>query len=108
LVQVETRESLERLDDIAAVDGVDGVFIGPSDLSASFGHIGEPGHLEVQAAIEEAAKRIRAAGKAPGVLTTNEEEARRYLDWGFLFVAVGVDTALLGRNADALAKRFRG
>jgi 2-keto-3-deoxy-L-rhamnonate aldolase RhmA len=108
LVQVETRESLERLDQIAAVEGVDGVFIGPSDLSASFGRIGEFGHPEVQAAIEDAAKRIRKAGKAPGILTTNEEEARRYLDWGFLFVAVGVDTGLLARNADALAKRFKG
>jgi 2-keto-3-deoxy-L-rhamnonate aldolase RhmA len=108
LVQVETRESLDRLDDIAAVEGVDGVFIGPSDLSASFGHIGEFGHPEVQAAIEDAAKRIRKAGKAPGILTGNEEEARRYLDWGFLFVAVGVDTGLLARHADALAKRFKG
>ena len=108
LVQVETRDSLSKLDAIAAVEGVDGVFIGPSDLSASFGHIGRPGHPEVQQAIEDAARRIRKAGKAPGILTTSEEEARRYLDWGYLFVAVGVDTNLLARTADALAKRFKG
>jgi 2,4-dihydroxyhept-2-ene-1,7-dioic acid aldolase len=107
LVQVETRASLAKLETIASVDGVDGVFIGPSDLSASFGHIGQPGHPEVQQAIQDAARRIRQAGKAPGILTANEEEARRYLDWGYLFVAVGVDTNLLARGADALAKRFK-
>jgi 4-hydroxy-2-oxoheptanedioate aldolase len=109
LVQVETRESLENnLEEIASVSGVDGVFIGPSDLSASFGLIGQPGHPAVQEAIKNAAARIRACGKAPGILTTNEEEARRYIEWGYLFVAVGVDTGLLVRSADALAKRFKG
>jgi 4-hydroxy-2-oxoheptanedioate aldolase len=107
LVQVETRASLERLEEIAEVAGVDGVFIGPSDLSASFGLIGQPGHPDVQEAIKNAAARIRKVGKAPGILTTNEEEARRYIEWGFLFVAVGVDTGLLVRSADALAKRFK-
>jgi 4-hydroxy-2-oxoheptanedioate aldolase len=108
LVQVETRLALENLEEIASVDGVDGVFIGPSDLSASFGLIGQPGHPEVQKAIRDAAARIRKIGKAPGILTTSEEEARRYIEWGFLFVAVGVDTSLLVRAADALAKRFKG
>jgi 4-hydroxy-2-oxoheptanedioate aldolase len=108
LVQVETRPALENLEEIASVAGVDGVFIGPSDLSASFGLIGQPGHPEVQKAIQDAARRIRGVGKAPGILTTNEEEARRYIEWGFLFVAVGVDTNLLVRHADALAKRFKG
>jgi 4-hydroxy-2-oxoheptanedioate aldolase len=109
LVQVETRASLEQnLEEIASVSGVDGVFIGPSDLSASFGLIGQPGHPAVQEAIKNAAATIRNCGKAPGILTTNEEEARRYIEWGYLFVAVGVDTGLLVRSADALAKRFKG
>jgi 4-hydroxy-2-oxoheptanedioate aldolase len=107
LVQVETREALDRLDEIAAVRGVDGVFIGPSDLSASFGHIGNPAHREVQGAIEDAGRRIRAAGKGAGILTGNEEEARRYIGWGYNFVAVGTDLVLLARAADSLAQRFK-
>ncbi|WP_413770314.1 aldolase/citrate lyase family protein, partial [Vibrio vulnificus] len=64
LVQIENREGLVNLDAIAAVEGVDGVFIGPADLSASMGHRGNPGHPEVQAAIEDAIVRIQKAGKA--------------------------------------------
>ena len=107
LVQVETRAALDQLDEIAAVDGVDGVFIGPSDLSASFGHIGNPQHAEVQAALQQSAKRLQAAGKPAGILTLNEEEARRYIAWGYTFVAVGSDIGLLGRGADALARTFK-
>lgn len=107
LVQVETRAALEQLEAIAAVEGVDGVFIGPSDLSASFGHIGNPQHPDVQKALEDGVRRIRAVGKAAGILTLNEEEARRYIGWGYTFVAVGSDVGLLTRGADALAKRFK-
>lgn len=107
IVQVETGEALKELDRIAAVDGVDGVFIGPSDLSASMGHIGQPGHPEVQAAIKDAIERLKAAGTPGGVLTANEDEAQRYIDWGFTFVAVGIDTLILARGADALAKAFK-
>jgi 4-hydroxy-2-oxoheptanedioate aldolase len=107
LVQVETRTALDQLEAIAAVAGVDGVFIGPSDLAASLGHIGNPQHPEVQAALEDAARRLKAVGKPAGILTVSEEEARRYIDWGYLFVAVGVDVALLSRGADGLAKRFK-
>lgn len=102
LVQVETGEALARIDSIAATDGVDGVFIGPSDLSASLGHIGNPGHPEVQDAIKEAALKIRAAGKAPGILATNAADARKYLDWGFLFVACSLDLILLVNAVDRL------
>lgn len=107
LVQVETRSALGQLEAIAKVEGVDGVFIGPSDLAASLGHIGNPAHAEVQAALEDAVKRLEAVGKPAGILTLSEEEARRYIGWGYTFVAVGSDIGLLGRGADALAKRFK-
>lgn len=102
LVQVETGEAMTRLGDIAAVEGVDGVFIGPSDLSASMGHLANPAHPDVQAAIRQAAVTIADAGKAPGILATTAADARRYLDWGYLFVAVGVDAGLLVRACDGL------
>ena len=107
LVQVETRAALSELDAIAKVEGVDGVFIGPSDLAASLGHLGNPQAGEVQKAIQQAVTRLKALGKPAGILTANEEEARRYIEWGFLFVAVGADVGLLVRNADALAKKFK-
>lgn len=108
LVQVESLKGLENLDAIAAVEGVDGVFIGPADLSAAMGHRGNPGHPEVQAAIEGAIARIRAAGKAAGILSADEKLARRYLELGCAFVAVGVDTSLLMRSLKALAANFKG
>jgi 4-hydroxy-2-oxoheptanedioate aldolase len=106
LVQVETRAAMADLEAIAAVEGVDGVFIGPSDLSASFGHIGNPAHPEVQKALEECVRRLKAVGKPAGILTGNDEEIRRYIGWGYTFVAVGSDVGLL-RGADALAKKYR-
>jgi len=107
LVQVETREALKQIEAIASVEGIDGVFIGPNDLSASFGHIGNWGHQEVQDAIQDAAVRIKKTGKAAGILTPNEEEAKKFITWGYTFVAVGADIGLLSKNADALAKRFK-
>ncbi len=107
LVQVETRAGLDHLDAIAAVDGVDGVFIGPSDLSAALGYLGKPGHPEVQQVIEDAIRRIRAAGRAAGILTTDETQARRYLSLGCTFVAVGLDGNLLMRSTQDLARKFR-
>ncbi|WP_372012615.1 HpcH/HpaI aldolase/citrate lyase family protein [Tistrella mobilis] len=108
LVQVETGEALGRLEEIAAVDGVDGVFIGPSDLAASMGHLGKPGHPEVQAALKDAAARIAATGKAPGILATNAADARRYVDWGYRFVAAGVDIGVLMAGAKAMLAEVRG
>ena len=105
LVQVETRKSLDNLDAICAVDGVDGVFIGPNDLAAGMGHRGNTGHTEVQAAITDAIQRIRATGKAPGILV-GEADGQRMLDLGALFVAVGADTGVLRMGADALAQKF--
>ena len=106
LAQVETGPALAELEAIAETDGVDGVFIGPSDLAASLGHIGAPGHAEVQSAIKDAIDRLKAVGKPAGILTANPDEARRYIDWGFTFVAVGIDVVILRTGADALAKAF--
>ena len=108
LLQVETREALANLDAIAATDGVDGVFIGPADLSASMGHPGNATHPEVQAAIEDAIARILRAGKAPGILMRDEALVRRYLSLGALFVAVDTDTGLLTRGTSALAQQYKG
>jgi 4-hydroxy-2-oxoheptanedioate aldolase len=108
LVQVETRSALDQIEAIASVDGIDGVFIGPNDLAASFGHIGNWAHPEVQAALEDAVRRLKKIGKPAGILTPNEEEAKRFIQWGYTFVAVGADLGLLARGADALAKRFKG
>ena len=108
LVQIENLDGLANLDAIAAVEGVDGVFIGPADLSAAMGHRGNPGHPEVQAAIEDAITRIRRAGKAVGILSADEALARRYLELGCSFVAVGVDTSLLMKALQGLAGRFKG
>lgn len=107
LVQAESALALTHLDAIAATPGVDGVFIGPADLSASLGHVGNPGHPEVQAAIEDAIARIIRAGKAPGILTSDEAQARHYLSLGALFVAVGLDTQILMRQTTALAAKFK-
>ena len=106
LVQVESVEALAQIDAIAAVEGVDGVFIGPADLSASMGHLGSTAHPEVRAAIDGAIGRILAAGKAPGVLTVDEALARHYIGIGARFVAVGVDATLLARATRALAAAF--
>lgn len=106
-VQVETGEALERIEEIAAVPGVDGVFIGPADLAASLGHLGDIGAAPVQAAIRDAAARLGAVGKAAGILTPVEAEARRYLDWGYSFVAVGLDHLMLRLAADAAAAAYR-
>jgi 4-hydroxy-2-oxoheptanedioate aldolase len=107
LVQVETRQALANIEKIAAVPGIDGLFIGPGDLAADCGHAGELEHPGVLAMIEDAIKRIRAAGKPPGILTGNEALARRYLELGCVFTAVGSDTGLLARSAEALAGRFK-
>jgi 4-hydroxy-2-oxoheptanedioate aldolase len=108
LVQVETQTALDNLEKIAAVDGVDGVFIGPADLHASLGYPGETNNPKVMPVIDDAVRRIRKAGKAPGILTTVEADARRWLDCGGQFVAVGVDTGVLARGTEALAAKFKG
>ncbi|MDR9437992.1 MAG: 4-hydroxy-2-oxoheptanedioate aldolase [Halomonas sp.] len=106
ILQLESPEALENLEAIAAVEGVDGLFIGPADLSAAMGHRGDPGHPEVVAAIKEAIERIRAAGKAAGIVTFDEGEARDYLAAGCTFVGLGADVTLLAEALRGLAARF--
>jgi 4-hydroxy-2-oxoheptanedioate aldolase len=108
LVQVETREGVRNLDEIAAVEGVDGVFVGPSDLSAAFGHVGDPWHPEMQEIIADAFRRIQAAGKAVGILTLDETLARKHVEMGATFIAVGTDSNLMVKATSALCAKFKG
>ncbi|HET7364080.1 MAG TPA: HpcH/HpaI aldolase/citrate lyase family protein [Burkholderiales bacterium] len=107
LVQVETQSALDSIEAICATEGVDGVFIGPADLHASLGHPGDIANPKVKPLIDEAVRRIRKAGKAPGILTPSEDDARHWLECGALFVAVGADVGILARGAEALARKFK-
>ena len=106
LVQAETRTALDNLEAICAVDGVDGVFIGPADLAASLGHRGDPGHPDVLATIDDAIRRIVASGKAAGILNTDQSLARHYLSLGCTFVAVGLDVGVLATGVRKLRADF--
>ena len=103
IVQIETRSACAQIEAIAAVEGIDGIFIGPSDLAADLGHLANPRHPEVQAAIADACARIRAAGKGAGMLTGDPDEACRYLAAGFTFVAMGSDAGVLASATAKLA-----
>jgi 4-hydroxy-2-oxoheptanedioate aldolase len=107
LVQIETKQGLDNLEAIARTDGVHGVFIGPSDLAAGLGHLGDPGHAEVQSAIRDAIARIRACGKPAGILATDDATTKRYMEWGTTFTAVGLDVMVLARELEKLAAKFR-
>ena len=107
LVQVETEEALKNIESICAVDGVDGVFIGPADLHASMGYPGETSNPKILPLIEDAMRRIAKAGKAPGYLSPVEADARRMLAAGTLFCAVGADVGLLARSAEALCAKYK-
>jgi 4-hydroxy-2-oxoheptanedioate aldolase len=106
-VQLETRRALENLEAIAAVDGVDGLFVGPSDLAADLGHLGDSAHPEVRETIDRTIERVVRTGKAAGILAPVEADARRWLDLGATFVAVGSDVGILARQSEALAAKFR-
>jgi 4-hydroxy-2-oxoheptanedioate aldolase len=107
IAQIETERGIENAAAIAAVEGIDGVFIGPADLSAALGHRGRPDHPQVQAVMERTVAQILAAGKAAGTLLSDEKLARKYIALGCSFVAVGVDTSLLATATQALAGRYR-
>lgn len=106
VVQIETLAGLSNIQEIVKVDGVDAVFIGPSDLSAAMGFVGNPGHPEVIAAIEKAFKVIHAAGKQAGVLAVTKELANKYVEAGARFIGVGVDAALLANATRQLAAQY--
>jgi 2-dehydro-3-deoxyglucarate aldolase len=106
LVQIESRAGMDAAGEIAAVDGVDGVFVGPSDLAAALGHLGNPGEASVQAAIAQVFDAAKAAGKPTGILTPVEADARRYLAMGATFVAVGSDLGVFRNATQQLRDRF--
>ena len=106
LVQIESRAGLEAIDAIAAVDGVDGIFVGPQDLAAAMGHLANPAHPEVQAAMKHIIERARAGGKPAGTLAPVEADARRFMEWGATFVAVGSDLGLFRGATQALRDKF--
>lgn len=106
MVQIESRKGLEAIDEICAVEGVDGIFIGPSDLSAGLGYLGQPLHPEVQAAMQTIIASARAAGKPIGILAPVEADARRYLEMGISFVAVGSDLGVFRAATQALRDKF--
>ena len=102
IVQIESRAGLEALDEIAAVEGIDALFIGPADLAASLGHLGQPGHPVVQAAIADALRRIAVAGKPAGIFALSPEDAAARIAQGIGFVSLGTDIGLLARGAKIL------
>jgi 4-hydroxy-2-oxoheptanedioate aldolase len=105
-VQVETAAGVEAAAEIAAVDGVDGVFLGPSDLAASMGLLGQQTHPQVVDAVLQAFRAVRTTGKPVGVNAFDPTAARAYLDSGASFILVGADVALLARGSEALARTF--
>jgi 4-hydroxy-2-oxoheptanedioate aldolase len=107
LVQIETKLGLDNLEAIAAVEGVDGVFIGPGDLSAGLGYLGDQGNPAFRPMVEDAMRRIKATSKAPGILTGDEALAWRCIELGCLFTAVGADSGILARGSEQLAAKFK-
>lgn len=105
-VQVETAEAVEAAGEIAAVDGVDAVFVGPSDLAASMGLLGQQSHPDVVAAVLRTFEAVHAAGRPVGVNAFDPEVAQNYLDAGADFVLVAADVSILARGAEALADRW--
>jgi 2-dehydro-3-deoxyglucarate aldolase len=106
VVQIESRTAVDAIDEILAVEGVDGVFVGPSDLAASYGHLGNSNHPDVQQAIAHVFERTRAAGKSSGILATVQADAERYMAMGCTIVAVCADLGLLRNAAQAVQKHF--
>lgn len=107
LLQVESKTGLDNLDEILAIDDIDGIFIGPADLAASLGHIGESDHPQVQDEITKAIKKIIAAGKAAGILTTEPALAKAYQQQGATFIAVGVDVLIFSNAMSKLAQHYK-
>jgi len=107
ILQIETRAAIAQIEKMAAIDGVDGLFIGPQDLAADLGPLGNPSHPDVQAATADAIARIKRTGKVPGLLNFNETDAKKWIEQGAQFVAVTSDQFLLARETAAVAARFK-
>ena len=102
IVQIESGAALEAIDDIAATDGVDALFVGPADLAASLGHLGNPTHPQVQEAIAHAKARIDAAGKPAGIFALSPDDAKQRMVERFRFISIGTDIGLLLKGAQGL------
>jgi 4-hydroxy-2-oxoheptanedioate aldolase len=107
LIQCETKEAIKNIPEIAKVDGIDGIFIGPSDLSGSIGKIGQFEDQEVQDLIHEGLALATQAGKPAGILTGKKDYAKKYVEAGYTFVAINSDTNLFARSAESLLKEFK-
>jgi len=107
LVQIESQQGVDNVDAIAATNGVDGIFVGPSDLAAALGHLGNANHPDVQRAIQYIFERAKAHGKPAGILAPVEADARRYLEWGATFVAVGSDLGVFRSATQKLCDAFK-
>lgn len=108
IIQIESLKGLENLDEILAVERIDAVFIGPADLAATMGYLGNPGHPEVFSAIEGAVSKIKAAGKIPGSLAVNKDVAKTYESLGVQFIALGIDTLSLANGAKKILNDYKG
>ena len=106
-VQIETKEAIANLKTIAATPGVDAIFVGPGDLAASFGHLGDIRHTDVQSAIRSIGAKALAAGAPAGIVAGNAEDAERYLDWGFNFMTVASDIALFRGAVEQASNSIR-
>jgi 4-hydroxy-2-oxoheptanedioate aldolase len=107
VVQIETRAAVDRVREIAAVDGIDAVFVGPSDLAADLGHLGNPGHPEVQSAIDEVLGSARAAGKPAGIFAFGPDDARKRFEAGFRFASIGADLSAMIKACEAMLAAAR-
>jgi 2-dehydro-3-deoxyglucarate aldolase len=105
-IQIESRTGVANVEAILAVPGVDAVFIGPGDLAAGYGHIGNPGHEEVQAAMQQVFASAKAAGVPVGILAPVEADARRYIEMGATLVAVGSDLGLFRAATQTLRDKY--
>lgn len=107
IVQIETLSALDKLDEIAAVPGIDSIFIGPSDLSASMGHLGDIADGAVQERLAYAAKACRRAGKPSGIIGPTPEMVTRFIDYGYSWIAIGSDMGFMVGRAQEYLGRFR-
>ena len=107
LAQIESAEGVKRVKDILGTEGIDGVFVGPNDLAASMGYLGNPLHPEVQSAIKEIPKIAKELNKGAGTLAFTDPDIEKYLDWGYTMVGLGSDQGLLAKASDTLLANSR-